>query len=116
MATRAWIDVTHTSAYTLRVEQTSPAPQSGTEETRIDTDVAPMARMVTTQPLQALTYLAVDGYFRNKTCVDGVCALDLHVLGKLRRDAKLRRLYSGPRGAGPQNLRRERRRQRSGAL
>ena len=37
LATLAWIDVTHNSAYTLSVEQTSPAPQSGTEETRIDT-------------------------------------------------------------------------------
>jgi hypothetical protein len=51
--------------------------------------------------LLALKYLAVDGYCSKKKFVDGVCALDLHVIGKLRRDAHLRRLYSGPRGAGP---------------
>jgi hypothetical protein len=101
IATLAWIDVTPNSAYTLSVEQTSPAPQSSTEETRIDTYVAHIARVITTQPLQALKYLAVDGYFSKKTFVDGVCALDLHVIGKLRRDANLRRLYSGPRGACP---------------
>jgi len=101
IATLAWIDVTHNSAYTLSVEQTSPMPQSGTEETRIDTYVAHIAHVVTTQPLQALKYLAVDGYFSKKKFVDGVCALDLHVIGKLRRDAKLRRLYSGLRRAGP---------------
>lgn len=101
IATLAWIDVTHNSAYTLSVEQTAPTPQSGTEETRIDTYLAHIARVVTTQPLQALKYLAVDGYFSKQKFVDGVCALDLHVIGKLRRDANLRRLYSGPRGAGP---------------
>jgi len=101
LATLAWIDVTHNSAYTLSVEQTSPAPQSGTEETRIDTYLAHLARVVTTQPLQALTYLAVDGYFSKTKFVDGICALDLQVIGKLRRDAHLRHLYSGPRRDGP---------------
>ena len=33
------------------------------------------------------------GYFSKKKFVDGICALDLHVIGKLRRDAKLRHLY-----------------------
>lgn len=101
IATLAWVDVTDNSAYTLSVEQTSPAPQSGTEETRIDTYLAHIARVVTTQPLQELKYLAVDGYFSKKKFVDGICALDLHVIGKLRRDANLRHLYSGPRGDGP---------------
>jgi DDE superfamily endonuclease len=101
LATLAWIDVTHNSAYTLSVEQTSPAPQSATEETRIDTYLAHITRVVTTQPLQAVTYLAVDGYFSQKKFIDGIGALDLHVIGKLRRDAHLRHLYSGPRRDGP---------------
>ena len=101
IATPAWIDVTHNSAYTLSVEQTSPAPQSGTEETRINIYLAHIARVITTQPLQALKYLAVDGYFSKKKFAEGVCALDLHVIGKLRHDANLRRLYSGPRRDGP---------------
>ena len=57
--------------------------------------------MVTTQPLQALKYLTVDGYFSKKKFIDGICALDLQVIGKLRRDAHLRHLYSGPRRDGP---------------
>ena len=89
------------SAYTLSVEQPSPAPHSGAEETRIDTSLAHIARVVTTQPLQTLKYLAVDGYFSKKKFVDGICALDLQVIGKLRRDARLRHLYSGPSGDGP---------------
>jgi hypothetical protein len=101
IATLAWIDVTQNSAYTLSVEQTSPAPPRSTEETRIDTYLAHIARVVTTQPLQALKSLAVDGYCSKKKFVDGVCALNLHVIGKLRRDANLRRFYSGPHRAGP---------------
>jgi Transposase DDE domain len=83
------------------VEQTSPAPQRDTEDTRIEAYLSHIARVVTTQPLQALKYLAVDGYFGKKKFVDGICALDLHVIGKLRRDAHLRHLYSGPRRNGP---------------
>jgi hypothetical protein len=101
LATLAWIDVTYNSAYTLSVAQTAPAPQSSAEETRIDTSLAHSARVVTTQPLQALKYLVVDGDFSKKKFVDGICALHLHVIGKLRRDAHLRYLYSGPRGDGP---------------
>jgi DDE superfamily endonuclease len=101
LATRACIAVTHHSAYPRRVEQTSPALQSATEETRIDTSRAHLTRVVPTQPLQALTYLAVEGYFSQKNFVDGLCALDLPVIGKLRRDAHLRHLDRGPRRDGP---------------
>jgi Transposase DDE domain len=93
--------VTQNSAYTLSVEQTSPAPQRDTEDTRIDAYLSQIARVLTTQPWQALQYLAVDGYFSQKKCVDGICALDWHVIGKLRRAAHLRHLYRGPRRNGP---------------
>lgn len=49
-----------------------------------------------------LKYLCVDGFYSKKTFVDGVMGLDLQVIGKLRRDANLRYLYTGvqkPRGA-----------------
>jgi DDE superfamily endonuclease len=101
IATLAWVDMTYNSAYTLSVEQTPTTLNHAAEETRIDTYLAPIARVVTTQPLQALKYLAVDGYFSKMKFVNGICALDLHVIGKLRRDAHLRYLYSGPRGDGP---------------
>ena len=67
--------MTHNSAYTRAVQQTSPAPQSGTEETRIYTYLVYIARVITTQPLQAPKYLAVDGYCSKKKCVEGVHAL-----------------------------------------
>jgi DDE superfamily endonuclease len=101
IATLAWVDVTHNSAYVLSVEQTPSAPQGDTEETRIDTYLAQIEHVVTTQPVQALKYLVADGYFSKKKFVDGICALDLQLISKLRRDANLRYLYSGPRLARP---------------
>lgn len=40
-------------------------------------------------------YLAVDGFYSKQKFVDGVVALNLHLVGKLRRDANLRYLYTG---------------------
>ena len=99
ISTLAWVDVSHNSAYALSVEQTPPAPTPATEETRIDSYLAQIKHVVTTQPLAGLTYLAVDGYFSKKKVVDGISALGLHVVGKLRRDANLRHLYDGPQRA-----------------
>jgi hypothetical protein len=50
-------------------------------------------------------HVAVDGSFGKRKYVDGVCALDLHVIGKLRCDANMRFLYTGPKrekGSGRQ--------------
>jgi len=43
----------------------------------------------------ALQYWVVDGFYSKKKFVDGVVALNLQVISKLRRDADLRYLYSG---------------------
>ncbi len=42
-------------------------------------------------------YTVVDGYFSKKKFVDGVRDLDLHQIGKLRCDANMRYLYTGPK-------------------
>lgn len=101
IATLAWVDVTHNSAYALSVEQTPATQSSDTEQTRIDSYLSHIAGVVTTQQLQPLKYLVVDGYFSKQKFVDGICALDMHLVGKLRRDANLRHLYRGPRPSGP---------------
>jgi len=101
IATLAWVDVTQNSAYALSVEQTPTAPRTDMEQTRIDTYVTHIAHVVTTQHLEPLTYMVVDGYFSKTKFIDGICALHLHVIGKLRRDAHLRHLYRGPRRSGP---------------
>jgi hypothetical protein len=101
IATRAWVDVTENSAYALSVEQTPPTQSRDAEQTRIDAYLSQIAAVGTTQQLQPLKYLVVDGSFSKQKFVEGLCALDLHLVGKLRRDANLRHLYSGPRHSGP---------------
>jgi hypothetical protein len=41
-------------------------------------------------------YVVADGNFAKKKYVDGVCALSLHLVSKLRCDANMRYLYTGP--------------------
>ena len=101
IATLAWVDVTYNSAYTLSVEQTPPTQSSDAEHTRIDTYLSQIAAAITTPQLQPLKYLVVDGYFSKQKFVDGICALDMHLVGKLRHDANRRYLYRGPRHSGP---------------
>jgi hypothetical protein len=45
---------------------------------------------------KAVRRLVVDGYYSKKKFIDGAVDLDLEVIGKLRMDANLRYLYSGP--------------------
>jgi len=44
----------------------------------------------------ALKYLVGDGFYSKQKFVDGVVALQLHLISKLRIDANLRYLYNGP--------------------
>ena len=74
------------------------------DETRIDQYLQPLRAA---KPLlrECETHLVVDGAFAKKKYVDGVCALALHLVGKVRRDANMRYLYTGPkreRGSGRQ--------------
>jgi hypothetical protein len=101
IAALAWVEVTRNSASTLSVEQTPTTQSSDGEQPRIDISLAHIAGVVTTQQLQPLNYLVVEGYFSKQQFVDGLCALAMHLVGKLRRDANLRHLYSGPRHRGP---------------
>lgn len=43
-----------------------------------------------------LNYLVADGFYSKQKFVDGVVELDLHLVSKLRVDADLRYLYTGP--------------------
>jgi hypothetical protein len=96
----AWVDVTTNTAYALSVEQTPPAAPAASEHSRIDAYVQHLTRVITAYPLLPLQYLVVDGYFGKKKFVEGICALNFQVIGKLRADANLRYLYTGPRRAG----------------
>ena len=107
----ALIDGDKNTAFTLSVAQTAPTNQNkkaqvGDEETRIDQylqhlrDVQPYLK-------EDESYLAVDGYFSKKKFIDGVTDLKLHQIGKLRCDADMRYLYTGPKrekGSGRQKV------------
>jgi hypothetical protein len=73
-----------------------PAPHS-----RIDVYLNHIRQVRNEPAVRALKYLLVDGYFGKQKFIEGVCALGLHVIGKLRVDANLRYLYAGPRRPGP---------------
>ncbi len=107
------VDITKNTAYALSAKQTpsgdgsrETAGKSGgkksqdkkkeiEKETRIDAYLEHFRTVRSFLP-KKVRYLAVDGYFTNYKFVQGVCALKLDVVGKLRRDADLRYLYHGP--------------------
>jgi Transposase DDE domain len=100
------VDVAARQAYTLSVEQTiarDPADQlnkkSKSSENIISARVQGyIAQLVKTRPYlpSSVRYLAVDGFYTKKTIMDAVCNLELQAVGKLRIDANLKYLYSGP--------------------
>jgi hypothetical protein len=71
------------------------------DESRVVAYLAQLRRVVQSYSLANLTYLIVDGYYSKVNFIDGVVELGLQMIGKLRADANLRYLYSGPRRPGP---------------
>ena len=107
----AIVDVDKNTAFTLSVAQSAPTiakkeAETEDEETRIDQylqhlqDVCPYLEAEE-------TYLSVDGYFSKKKFIDGVRKCHLHQIGRLRCDADMRYLYTGPKrekGSGRQKV------------
>jgi hypothetical protein len=77
------------------VQPTPAEPVTAPEITRIDPY---LKQLQDTQPHfpTRLKYLAADGFYSKFKFVSGVLALNLHMIGKLRLDANLRYLYTGP--------------------
>lgn len=106
----AWVDVTANTAYAIQAALTPPEPApaaprtTGTtqvEDSRVDAYLAHVCRVIPEQGLSTLRYLTADGYFGKVKFVDGIQALGMDVISKLRRDADLLYLYTGPyRGRG----------------
>ena len=90
------VDLEHNTAYALSVQQTpAPVDDRADDETLID---AYLAHLYTVVPYlhPTETHLAVDGQFAKKKWLDGVEAVGLHTIGKLRCDADMRFFYTGP--------------------
>jgi hypothetical protein len=96
------VDVEQGLGYGLSVQQTpddcalkQPGKTSNqTESTRIDHYLAQL-KQAHPHFAKTVTILAVDGFYSKKKFIDGVLALNLAVVGKLRIDANLRYLYAG---------------------
>jgi hypothetical protein len=98
----AWLDLTANCAYSLSVEQTPPTPPAAeAEATRVDAYVAQVKRVVEAHDLAHLRYIITDGYYSKQKFLQGMRAVGLHQIGKLRADANLRYLYMGPPRPGP---------------
>ena len=114
------LDVTAKQAYSLSVEQTPAREPAATserlkarrckdskrtpavrDESRLVGYLSQLCQVVQSYPLANLKYLIVDGYYSKVTFIDGVVELGLQMIGKLRSDANLRYLYTGPRRPGP---------------
>jgi hypothetical protein len=86
------IDVERNTAYALSVQQTPSALKEN--ETRIDFYLQHLREARPRLP-QQVNYGVFDGYFAKRKFIDGVCSLNLHLITKLRVDARLRYLYTG---------------------
>lgn len=95
----AVVDVDYGTAYHLSMEQTPDTTtlttELGDEKTRIDWYLAHLTRDRASLPSEVI-HLAADGYYAKLKFVTGVCESGLHLISKLRHDANLRYLYSGP--------------------
>jgi len=89
----AIVDVDTKQGYTLSVQQTPPA-KSTEAKTRIDDYLAHLQATYPYLPTSS-RYLVNDGFYTKLKWVDGVTALKLDVIGKLRCDADLRYVYTG---------------------
>lgn len=102
----ALIDAQTKQAYTLSAQQTPPrkqdqhADEAPSEQGRTAFYLSQVEHLAEDLP-ERVRYVVGDGYYAKKAYLDGVCALGLHVITKLRSDAHLRHLYRGPRRKGP---------------
>ena len=97
----AIVDVAYNTAYQFSTQQTLPAADfedltgNAGNKTRIDQYLYHLKRDFEFLP-ETIDILVADGYYSKKKFIDGVVALGLHQIGKLRHDASLRWLYHGP--------------------
>lgn len=90
------IDLKQNTAYTLNASQT----KSSEKDTRTQKYLEQVQENRDSLP-DDIDYLVGDGYYSKQPWIDGIRGLELHVIGKLRNDARLKYFYTGsqkPRG------------------
>lgn len=93
--------------FTLSAQQTpaNKTPKSErrksdiTQQTRVDFYLKHVKNVMPKILKLGIKYIAADAFFAKTKYVNGVVALGLHVISKMRKDARLRRLYNGPQKA-----------------
>ena len=103
ISTIAVVDVGASMAYALSVQQTPAALDTETETkpdamTRVDHYLAHVAATRAALPA-SVRHLVGDGFYSKLKWVNGILALDLEVIGKLRHDANLQYVYEGAQKA-----------------
>lgn len=95
----ALIDLDENTAWAIDARQTEPHLPHG--QTRIDFYLEQLRKEAPFLPPQ-LSHLLADGAYAKVKFIDGVCdGLALDLVSRLRADANLQYLYSGPRKKGP---------------
>ena len=93
------VNLTQNTAYTLNARQTpaqlSSSDESSELETRIDWYLKQVKEARGRLPAD-IAYLASDAYYSKKKWIDGLLEQNLHAIGKLRRDSRLKYFYTGP--------------------
>lgn len=92
--------------YTISAEQTpankvpkAERKKSKSELTKIDFYLDHVKKVLSQLLSLGVKYIAVDAFFAKTKYVNGVVALGLHVISKMRKDARLFRIYNGPQKA-----------------
>jgi len=92
------------AGYTLSAEQTpaNPVPKSERKKkkpsdmSKIDFCLEHVKKVLEQLFVLGIKYMVVDAFFAKEKYVNGLVLLGLHVISKLRKDARLLRLYQGP--------------------
>jgi len=92
ISTLAVVDVTYNTAYNLSTRQTTVL--TNPDETRVDQYLAHLRQDRVALP-ESISYLVADGFYSKTKFINGVTALELDLIAKLRHDANLRWLYQG---------------------
>ena len=98
ISTLAVVDVDYNTAYHVSTRQTPPESKDG--ETRVNDYVRHFEEDCHALP-KTVRYVATDAYYTKQLITNAILAKGYHQIGKLRRDANLRYLYTGqqkPRG------------------
>jgi hypothetical protein len=95
------------AGYTISAEQTpaNPVPKSerkkkkATEFTKIDFCLNHVKKALKQLVDLGIQYMVVDAFFAKIKYISGLVFCGLHAISKLRQDASLRRIYTGPQKA-----------------